>query len=160
MSFWIPVFFFVLDSLMFTFSENTLKPIDISNTYWDSALFVFCLHFHKSNRTKPCILLSKLIEVSRLIQLTTLLFIQTTAFFSSFLSCKAAPSMMSFRSFFQLGTNNLLMRFSNSTSAAHIPESSCLMTFIFNKKIVTPTFLCILSNNTNFYIFYPLSLSI
>lgn len=45
-------------------------------------------------------------------------------FFSSFLCCKAAPSI-SLRSFFYLETNDLLIRFSNATSAAHIPGSSC-----------------------------------
>ena len=67
------LFLFVLDGVWCCiFWKRALQRIKISEVHWDSVFTVCYLHVYKSKRTKPCILLSKLIEISRLILWTTL----------------------------------------------------------------------------------------
>ena len=96
----------------------------------DSAFSVFCVHLYKSKRTKPCILLSELTEISGLILETSLYVHLNDGLFSAAYCVVKQPSS------FYLETNNLSMRFSNATSVAYMSESSWFNNILTHYSLV------------------------
>ena len=108
---------FCFGCLFFLYTrERLMLYVFRENTTTDTVFSVFCVHLYKSKRMKPFIFLNKLIKISCLILQTPLYVYLSDALFSSFLCCKAAQQ-------FHFQRNDLLIWFSNATSAAHISES-------------------------------------